>query len=416
MRNLSFVLILILMGCGHAFRGASVQGPSSSSSSAAGGEGESAGVISNLDLRIARAGDDSQVPEGSGESPSAVIGPSEMELSNVIRLPEGADEKPLFLVWDERGALGSPIQTARYAHRIQRSDNRVDGTTASFAVDWDQDHARWYIPLADLMRQDTSSSDALEMHLVDLDLVLQNGTRLEFQIRFRVTAPVSALRVTRLDVPGQTDVGSAAGEMLSGDGWEVVAYRIENPSFRRIRVRMLNPEANVQVRSILNQTVWRVDRPFQAPYGATEYFDTRVQGGLQTVEVCVDHFHCSTQDLHLDLPLVFDLDGSAGAEVHWRVGHRAGEPVCDVPRPRLQHVEWNTLPYHPMQANLQDPSALAGIELSGDFRMSLRFGNPTLLDEQWSGSQAVETDSLHASVGAVPPAAPLESCQGLFRP
>ncbi|MCM2323246.1 MAG: hypothetical protein NDJ90_08280 [Oligoflexia bacterium] len=172
-----------------------------------------------------------ELPPYPGKNEEVTASAQEIVFKSALQLPEPA-KGPLFLAWDER-ALGPAIQNAYYSHRIVDSLNRPRGELSRDSALHDRASRRWFLSLSRLFADRPSDADPSDTQILTLDLQLEDGSRVEYEIRFKAVGPLPPVqnRLVTSAAPGDALAWSRAA---SKQGWPLVREEFANPSARPV--------------------------------------------------------------------------------------------------------------------------------------------------------------------------------------
>ena len=198
-----------------------------------------------------------------------------------------------FFVWAEEFA-GSKIRFATYSHRVLRNGEWL-GNFRPKKVWYDDVHSRWFIPFFDIFQESDFYSES-DVHLEDLqvltvDLSLESGLRLSYQIQFQIVGPLPELIFRELELPVLPDPRTL-GDQVSTVGWVIKKEELVNPSHHSLHL-WLRPLAldsgALALTTYLRSSIY-TEQPHSPPRGPeTESWVSR--GGLKVSEVRIRHLN-----------------------------------------------------------------------------------------------------------------------------
>lgn len=241
----------------------------------------------------------------------------------------------LYLVWPE-DSFGSSILEAHFVHQIQNSLNESEGGGQRFSVSWDQKGHRWFIFLSQLFEGNEAKVNPADIHWVNLDLLLKDGTHRWVQIGLKLAGPMPRL-VSKVLEPVKVSDSEA---FILREEWQ-------NPTARKL-VLWVRPLASTRLKLRVQLAIPRYSqRKYQRPSGPVYEY----QNSIAPFRVSSLSVYKGSEELgefRWPEAEAFDsqnwekleLDPHSVLTLEWRAEPQSGLPRCTVPLPEIHEFRW----------------------------------------------------------------------------
>ena len=392
--SLCAVCLGLLAGCGKPFHpadGGGAQGDPASSPQAQNSGGPAAAemlpeesLAQKLQIRTLPESKDEGFPDRSAKPEAARASEDIVATGTDIVFRKTIDvTKPVFLVWHE-AAFGPKIVDAHFIQRQMNPDNQERGAPDRTPVSFDRETRRWFIPLAKIV-SDPMDADPAENRLLDLDLVLASGVRIELHLSFRVLGALPRIIVTS-SRPAITGTSEEIERQVSDGGITLLQEIVSNPSKRSLRIWVRPSRSAVAMTTGLKVPRYSVTVYTMGPVAEMEYASSvapvadvhlrLTRGGKAPLEIPVSPEQWRS----------FELEPLETVRLEWLAHSESA--VCGFPAPTVRTLQWVALKYSPCdiqdnctylaQGNFTEAWSLAGVTLSGKWSRQLRLSDPYL--------------------------------------
>jgi hypothetical protein len=189
-----------------------------------------------------------------------------------VGLPVKVDPAlPLALVIDP-SALSSGVKQVTWAHSVQSPDGSpIRTVTAAVAALKDPDSSRWFVPFSVLFPK----ADEISRHdlqLVDLELVLDGGTKRDLELTFHAVGPAPTLSwsADRIDSVAVAEPRALAKALESP--WTFRRDRVSNPSGRALTLWMrMTQDGDIRLIQDFLTATPALDSYYSVPYNKLEH-------------------------------------------------------------------------------------------------------------------------------------------------
>lgn len=318
----------------------------------------------------------------------------EILFNRIIQLKE---EKSLFFVWNEQ-AFGVPIQEAHYEHRVTDALNRVSGEVDRLNVSFDSVNRRWFIPFGKLFQNRVYDADPTHEHLIILDLLFSDSSKIQVRIRFRANGPMIYLKRNEMNRDRIPRIDSFTRQVRESS-WTLRREEIVNPTSRRFILWFKANGENLTFHNILTHGEYHTDAT-QPPSGPF-WSKWMIRGSVFPRKLLVQRQasrQSADQIIDFQPGIWFPLELSPGEKVvlSWLAVASAGSPVCSVPPSLRKTYTWYTYtrPHCsrggecsdsreiPHEVSVTEPWVVTGSWLTGTWGREIRFADPFITREE----------------------------------
>lgn len=453
MRNLVLGILVLAAasGCG-MLKSAKQEGASTMASEIADPS------TASLDLRIVRAGPDSDLPDAAMDLKServtdkVLISGDQYVFEDNINLPDAKNPRAVFLVWPENW-LGTKIQSAFVEHRLEDERGEFSGAPERKPALFDVATRRWYLPFTAFFSDESAGADPARQQQLVLDLQTADGARKLLYVRLRLIGAAPKLKITEFDVashPADFGVDDTRNPNLmiqvhaaSEEGLAVRSGTVTNTSNRALKLTFDAKSAQpLELQTYVAQTTYHQDwvnplppnNVWHKPPVRDPLNWTVSAGKLKVGALRVSHSSTQTDEV-----LKLNRAGRAEAVLApgetvswgWLATPPARQPFCALPPTQTRHFEWwngkipcldlfgnspcpaDTARQMTDSADFAEPWWVGGYSVKGTWQGRVTVVNPW--DEApFEEMRASEEHDLSLTNGLLPADAPAYSCQGLF--
>lgn len=229
------MVALLLLGCGR------VKAVSETALSAE-AAGDAAGLAGRM--RVVRSVEQGGMPSllSAGYEDQVLVQDRRIAFQKAILVgPPLAGGAALFLAWPETSGERK-ILSAFFQQEVNDAANRRVVLTERQAVGFDPVTRQWFLPLDKLLAGKLQDETPALLHLVDLDMTLAGGARLELRIELRMAGPLPEPK---------SSFRSQTLRPINDTQWQVLEQEVSNPT-RRPLVLWVKPAGRV----ILEREAW----------------------------------------------------------------------------------------------------------------------------------------------------------------